>query len=316
MKTIRMKKEIVVSIIFLFISVSVVPSINFNTVKASTDDDLVEVTTQACGIQGYGNTTVKLTREQYQNLEEYLVEFRARLNQTSTRGEAVPIFKDAVVELYKYGLLGSLSIEQAFHLVTFFNGNTVDKSIKGTNNLLEDRNVFCLISGETQNTMFHGPILSTTLKVVDFLSPFGRFERIFSVILSTIAFYIFPLILLIDDNLFPVQLYSTIYLGADVRTTYGGPNIDVMNQYSEIEPAKGTVWTSGALGTKQWNGSLIGLLRYPYFEAYSSGGVGEDNYAIYFPAVNGFIGIRIFILDGFRSHYFGSAVNVKISNYL
>ena len=31
------------------------------------DDDLVEVTTQACGIKGYGNTTVKLTREQYQN---------------------------------------------------------------------------------------------------------------------------------------------------------------------------------------------------------------------------------------------------------
>ncbi len=308
------KKLFAIGIILLFIGVAVAPSINSSVVKPS--DDLVEVTSQACGIQGFGNTTVKLTKQQYQDLEQYLVEFRARLNQTSTREEAVPIFKDAVVELDKYGLLGSLSIEQAFHLVTFFNGKTVDNSIKDSNNLLEDRNVFCLISGETQNTMFHGLILSTTLKVIDFLSPFGRFERIFSVMLSTIAFFIFPLMLLIDTNLFPVQLYSTIYLGDDVRTIYGGPNKDVMNQYSEIQPAKGTVWTSGALGTKQWNGSLIGSLRYPYFGAYFSGGVGEDSYYIYFPAVNGFIGIHIFVLDGLRSHYFGSAVNVKISNYL
>jgi hypothetical protein len=54
-----------IGIILLFVGVTIAPTINFNTVKASTDDDLVEVTTQACGIQGYGNTTVKLTKEQY-----------------------------------------------------------------------------------------------------------------------------------------------------------------------------------------------------------------------------------------------------------
>ena len=87
-------------------------------VKASDDNDLVEVTTQACGIKGFGNTTVKLTREQYQNLEQYLVEFRQRLNQTSTREEAVPIFKEAVVELDKYGLLPKgMSVEKAQRLV-------------------------------------------------------------------------------------------------------------------------------------------------------------------------------------------------------
>jgi len=96
---------IATTIVILFLGVAVAQGISFNTVKASIDDDFVEVTTQACGIQGYGNTTVKLTREQYQNLEQYLVEFRARLNQTSTREEAVRIFKEAVVELDKYGLL-------------------------------------------------------------------------------------------------------------------------------------------------------------------------------------------------------------------
>jgi hypothetical protein len=99
------RKWLAIGIILFFVGVTIAPTINFNTVKASTDDDLVEVTTQACGIQGYGNTTVKLTREQYNDLEQYLVEFRARLNQTTTREEAVPLFKEAVVELDKYGLL-------------------------------------------------------------------------------------------------------------------------------------------------------------------------------------------------------------------
>ena len=93
MKDTWVKKGLVVSVILLFIGVAVAPSINFNVVKAYNDNDLVEVTTQACGINGFGNTTVKLTRQQHQSLEQYLVEFRARLNKTTTREEVVPIFK-------------------------------------------------------------------------------------------------------------------------------------------------------------------------------------------------------------------------------
>jgi len=107
------RKWLAIGIILLFVGVTLAPTINFNTVKASTDEDLVEVTTQACGIKGYGNTTVKLTREQYQNLEQYLIEFRARSNKTTTREEAIPIFKEAVVELDKYGLLpNGMSVER------------------------------------------------------------------------------------------------------------------------------------------------------------------------------------------------------------
>jgi len=110
----KRKKILVAGISLLFIITAITPSINFNIVKASNNNDFVEVTTQACGIKGFGNTTVKLTREQCQNLEQYLVEFRARLNQTTTREEAVPIFKEAVVELNKYGLLPKgMSVEQA-----------------------------------------------------------------------------------------------------------------------------------------------------------------------------------------------------------
>ena len=126
-----MKQILVVGIILLFIGVAVAPSINPGVVTASFDDDLVEVTTQACGIQGYKDTTVKLTREQYQNLEEYLVEFRARLNQTTTKEEAVPIFKEAVVELDKYGLLPrGMSVERAQRLVSSEKLNPLDISLR------------------------------------------------------------------------------------------------------------------------------------------------------------------------------------------
>jgi hypothetical protein len=147
------KKSLVFSIILLFIGIAVAPSINFTVVKASADNDLVEVTTQACGIKGYGNTTVKLTREQYQNLERYLVEFRAQLNQTSTREEAVPIFKDAVVELDKYGLLPKeMSVAQVQRVIT--------EEFLYSRLLAQDNNsnYFCLIAGKSNDCRSIGPV--------------------------------------------------------------------------------------------------------------------------------------------------------------
>jgi hypothetical protein len=147
----EIKKLFAIGIIFLFIGVAVAPSINSSVVNPS--DDLVEVTSQACGIQGFGNTTVKLTKAQYQNLENYLVDFRARLNQTTTREEAVPLFKDAVMELDKYGLLPKrMSIEQAQKLVLGINSckfkilqKIFDKYYKEGND--NYTNTLCLVIG-------------------------------------------------------------------------------------------------------------------------------------------------------------------------
>lgn len=124
-----MKKLLVIGIIILFIGVAVAPSINHSVVKASTDDDLVEVTTQAWGIQGYGNTTVKLTREQYQDLKAYLNDFDARLNQTTTKEEVIVLYKEAIIELNDYGLLPKgLSIPLAERLVI---GNNLYDKLSG-----------------------------------------------------------------------------------------------------------------------------------------------------------------------------------------
>jgi len=124
-RNILLKKGVTVALILLFLGVAFVPSINISVVKAATDNDLVEVTTTVYGIKGFGNHTVKLTRQQNQNLEQYLVNFKARLNKTTSREEAVPLFKDAVVELNKYGLLPKgMSIEHAQRLVTGYYQNS------------------------------------------------------------------------------------------------------------------------------------------------------------------------------------------------
>jgi len=196
-----MKKLLATGITLLFIGVAVAPSINSNVVK--TSDDLVEVTSQACGIKGFGDTTVKLTKEQYQNLEQYLVDFRARLNQTTTREEAVPLFREAVVELDKYGLLPKgMSIEKAQRLVTI--GEHAENIIKYMKKFKpSSTNVFCLFAGIFGNA-----------------SDFNIFELI-GVFLASDFFWFPPLwvlglILVLIGYLKPLRFLNTLTSISDV----------------------------------------------------------------------------------------------------
>jgi hypothetical protein len=177
-RNILLEKGVAVAIILLFLGVAVVPSITISVVKAAIDNDFVEVTTQACGIKGYGNTTVKLTRQQYQNLEQYLVDFRERVNTTTTREEAAPLFKVAIVELNNYGLLPKgMSIELAQRVVTGYyqNSNILHKiqndfqsraKIKQKQNLNPNmKNAFCLLYAAATKIPDYSPS--------PFIIPFG-----------------------------------------------------------------------------------------------------------------------------------------------
>ena len=99
------RKGLAISVILFFIGIAIAPSINFNIAKASNDNDLVEVTTQACGIQGYGDTTVELTREQYTEVEKLFEDMEVKLKTVKTGEEALPIYNNALRELNTYGLL-------------------------------------------------------------------------------------------------------------------------------------------------------------------------------------------------------------------
>jgi hypothetical protein len=190
-------KCVAAGIIFLFIGVAVAPSINFNVVKAANDNDFVEVTSQACGIRGYENTTVKLTRQQYRDLEQYLVEFRARLNQTTTREQMIPLYKEAVVELNKYGLLPKgMSVEQAQRLVV---GENQQNWIHRLSNNKQMKslfpnyiNVLCLlcalfIPGENPDCFTFSSFLLLIAPLLDLFPTFGLFLGAFLLILGLVS---------------------------------------------------------------------------------------------------------------------------------
>jgi len=303
-----MKNSLVVFVILLFICAAASPSVNQNVVKASNDNDLVEVTTQACGIKGYRDTTVKLTKQQYQNLEQYLVEFRARLNQTSTREEAVPIFKEAVVELNKYGLLPKgMNVERAQKLVLGPYQNI--KLLKGLEKLstkLENSsfpggNKNCLIYGETRNnTCFQG-LISRII-----------YEGLFLLYASIIYFSPILLGLVIVSALKTLALSLILrnfpYIGATIYhgiQGWGGSVPGVPPPPPHYEPTEGSIWTNGAYGEMQWNGQIYG-----YLTLFSAPLIGL--FMAFFPAVNGFIGLRL--NSNNTDYYFGFAFNVAIGS--
>ncbi|MBE3102503.1 MAG: hypothetical protein IMZ47_09595 [Firmicutes bacterium] len=103
----------------MFVGVTVAPSINFNIVKASNDNNFVEVTTQACGINGFGNTTVKLTKQQASEVDNLFESIKTKLDNATDRAETITFFKEVIVKLNKYRLLPrGMNIEEAFKLMS------------------------------------------------------------------------------------------------------------------------------------------------------------------------------------------------------
>jgi len=321
------RKYLSIGIILLFVGVTIAPTINFNVVKASQEDDLVEVTTQACGIKGYGNTTVKLTREQYQNLEQYLVEFRARLNQTTTREDAIPIFKDAVVELDKYGLLPKgMSVNQAFRLLTKIN----NQRLKALDSLGfdSDANYFCLVSGPTTSTMSFGPLNNLVQMSIHFVEDFGNthqdliiqlidlteklyeklgnlynwsqshnlvfFLTLMRILWTTIGFSalaIFYQVLFAGyfTSIFPFGLLSVLTFG-------------VLSYYDDFV-SSGWMFSIGLNGVKKYEGNeLWGTAR--------EEGIGTA-FQYCFPGALGFTGLKIGVLFE-KTFFLGSALKVKL----
>jgi len=259
------RKWLVVGIILLFIGVSLAPSINQSVVTASQDDDLVEVTTQACGIKGYRDTTVKLTKQQYQELEQYLIDFRARLNQTSTREEAIIIFKEAVVELDKYGLLPKgMSVKTVQKLVVgpiqnIKYKNLIQKSSKCLpRNGIE--NTLCLVAGLTSQTYPLGFI--------------GVFKNILEI------FFFLWLVGLQSgfQHPLPFQMFGPVAFGYEFWQIHG--------KGDGINPAHGWITAVGSNGLTQMRGPFYGGLYKDEF------GVGPSYWDIYV-GMNSFTGLTI-----------------------
>ena len=310
-----MKKiRIMIGIILLFVGVTIAPTIQFNTVKASQENDLVEVTTQACGIQGYKDTTVKLTKEQYQDLEQYLVEFRARLNQTTTREEAVPIFKEAMVELDKYGLLPrGMSVQRAQELVI---GEFQNERIKKLSKILYNKNqqkidinvnAFCLIAGRSNNSL-------PTNFIANGLTYGGVLSFELGLLIGYNLYKKFPGLMFLLSPFWFLSSFALIALGGTIQTLVNINPLSLVNLIgigsksgSNVIADFGWVYTFGILGLQSWKGNLIGTLP-GYIILFSPP-------LLFFPAIWGFNGIKIWLLESenwWEISYLGTAILVGL----
>jgi hypothetical protein len=292
-------KCLAVGIILLFIGVAVAPSINSSIAKKSNDNDLVEVTSQACGIQGFGNTTVKLTKQQFQDVQQYLVDFRARLNQTTTREQAVPIFKDAVVELNRYGLLPKgIGVEQAQRLVLGIYQNSqyvefIDKMQSSSRKTYGDEeNALCLIAGESTNTLFREGIPACLTLILEFL----MFLHEGPLLTILVFFGIGNLISFLN----PIQVMSVIGLGY-------WPN----GYPPQLEPVPASGWISTkGLKNVSFSGTMFGgFKRNKFFDFL----MFFNLYYQYFVGVLGFLGIKIYLPDVKSYFYFGFSFKISVA---
>jgi len=264
-----MKRLLSFGVIILFLGLACAPSINANVSKES---ELVEITTEICGVGG-GKHTVQLTQEEAEEVEQLIDDIERRLDEVETREETVEIFNEAIEELDKYKLLGRLNIKKVQKLITgqfqnmwigeFLEKVNIDSPIKG--------NFFCLLAGNTDFTIFNG-IFSTLSLALCFL--FLGFEVF---ILLWMGSYYF-------SNFFPLSAGHTISLGIQgTQWTY---------------PAEGWVFTIGLTGVKNWEGNIIGDIRL---------GILDE-----FIGVTGFTGLKIRNLNSNDVFYMGFALRTKI----
>lgn len=320
-KTLIGHKWLAVGIILLFVGVTIAPSINFNIVIASQENDLVEVITQACGIQGFEDTTVMLTRQQYQDLEQYLVEFGAQLNQTLTLEEGVPLFKEAIVELDKNGLLPKgMNVAQAQQLIL------ADTPAPRFLHLLEIQrhsdqhkqgdsgNQLCLTAGHTTETISRGPLLmAITHATTHWFHNLDEwlmehYQIINRILYNMIFFFVFiPWLICLEisnslSNMNPFPVASTIGIGYFSPSHPSGPQIPY------YAPAKGWIYTNGINGQKNWSGDMFGNVAANNERM----NLGIDEYREFYPGIHGFSGLKI-NLPQFNSFYLGFAIEVNVT---
>jgi hypothetical protein len=273
-----LKKCFAVSVIILFISVAIIPSINADISKL---DNKVELTTELYGLNK-GKQKVMLTEEESAEVEDLFESIRDQLNEAESIEESKEIMKEAVVELDKYNLLGGLTIEQAQELVTYRIQElpTLNRDyIKAHSKM----NFLCLIAGHTEITAFSGPFENLLFKIYDIFYNLNLI--IIGILYTFFLFFMFGIY-----NYYPLPLGYTVGLGFyDLGSSFRAP-------------AKGWITSIGLNGLKTWIGEFYGQYPSKSFNAIAT--------FQYYPGIIGFSGLRINLL--FSSFYLGSALIANI----
>jgi hypothetical protein len=289
-------KWLAVGICLLFVGLTLASTLKCQMVKASEENDFIEITTQASGIQGYTDTTMTLTRGQYHDLERYLVEFRARLIQTSTREEAGSLFREAVVKLDTYGLLPQgMSVAQAQKLVLgWYPQQTTTgflQRMSEKNQQTSQNNFLCLVAGELNNTY-------SIRRINNWL-----WEFLIRKYIETQNYFLIPFMMLFENrhellNKAPLAICDIVGIG--------------YYMYDTFHNSSGWFFSVGVGGIKKWTGEMVGTLPGPKIYGFIPLG-GHYGYTLYAdPGIWGFSGLKILPGVVENKFYLGSALCVGI----
>jgi len=268
-----------VEVILILIGVAVQPSIATIQPEEEIEVECFDVITEFIGLEK--SYTTQLTKEEIKRLDDLFDSISNNLNKSESYENSIDIFKEAIIELNSFGLLGDIGIDEAEKLVTNYYQNPKNmKTFKRVYNRdkgdLDDINIFCLIAGEAVGIFYSSPIVGFITRLMwiffaqlpgspgffGFLLLFG-FTNWMVGISDEIKFFI------------PFSLTSLII----------------------FEKAYGEITTFGLLGRKYWEGKLVGKLYSFWYEH-----VG----------VIGFTGIKIQIWTYPNGYYIGSAPLVHI----
>jgi|GEM_PF-5675030 len=219
-------------------------------------------------ISSVRNTTLTLSSVDARHVLEILDSVNPRLNNATNEKDQYQVYASTVAALYPYGVFGNLTRDRAEKLVTFWY-RVGPKHL--TIPSLQDKNAFCLVSGNTTLTEIRR---FTENLVVSILVSLG----------NTIASWLLLMLILgpvwlVELN--PLSVLTILTIGVKIA--------------GEIDYGKGSVSTLGIFGSKTWQGSVSGILPGPFSV--------WDQDALY-----GFTGIQIGWLSlKPETHYLGSA---------
>lgn len=300
-----MKKCLVISITIILFSIIFAPTINATIINTSKNNDLVQITTEICGINEMTPNKMKITKEEVEKLENLFNSLNSKLTSIKSRSNAVEIFKETLATLDKYGLLPEeINIEQVLKLIT--SGYKESTTIKKLNEMnIECQNLFdnesnylCLVVGKTDYTYFSGPPRVRILWPIMVIFWWDVMYKIWEIIPSDLFPLLDEMYEIVGDLLWYLWGYSTIFhqfnpVARRNIVSLGSAYIHDWN------PASGWLTTIGLNGIKQWDGAFWGNLPLP------PRGIFETC-----PGIFGFRGIKIMIGGDFL--YLGSANWVKI----
>jgi len=247
------RKITVVEILILFILVTIVSSINVESIIA--EDDLVTMTTQACSLTGDTRFTIQLKKQQLKELQTVFDDLQNRLSTATSSEETQRIFKDTIIKLDRYNLLPEeMSVEQAQRLVSYHQRTPplfqrLPQNIQTQTAAGTIQNSFCSVAGNTTNTHLAKLAKRTALRlyyIIDFNTGNAPLNK-----MATALFIVFNEIAKINQK---ILQQNGFHLGVCI---YFG-NYHYAPYPDWLSPAQGWISTDGVNGKQNITGSFWG----------------------------------------------------------